>query len=175
MFFDYLKIAIPIFCLCVNVLVQIFIFRYMPNLGLLKSEYLGFGVGFVGILLFKFYIFLFHLRAINDFILIFIVDLMTYSALGYCYFHFVNLGETARRIRILRELYDAKEGLTIGEILERYNAQNIVQKRIDRLLNTEQIIIRNDRFYISHPTMLFIAKIITAMKLILLGKKRIKA
>ena len=36
--------------------------------------------------------------------------------LGYCYFHFVNLGETARRVRIVRELWQSEDnrvGLTV--------------------------------------------------------------
>jgi hypothetical protein len=51
-----------------------------------------------------------------------LTNVVIYFALSYCYFHFVNLGETARRIRMLRELYASHEGLTVGEILDRYNA-----------------------------------------------------
>ena len=48
-----------------------------------------------------------------------LLNAVIYAALGYCYFHFINLGETARRIRIIRELYDAKTGLSPEEILNR--------------------------------------------------------
>ena len=92
-------------------------------------------------------------------------------SLEYCYFNFINLGETARRIRILRELYDSKKGLSMAEILERYNAKNIVEKRLSRLINHGQIIDKNDKYYIGNPIMLLIARIIVTMKLILLGKK----
>jgi hypothetical protein len=95
----------------------------------------------------------------------------TYSALGYCYFHFINLGETARRIRILRELYDSKNGLSKDEILSKYNAHQIISKRIERLVNNGQIIFKDGRYYIGHPMMLLIAKIIVMMKCMVLGKK----
>lgn len=168
---DNLEIFIPILCLSINVLVQILVFRYVPKLGLLKSEYLGFAIGLVAFLLFKFYISSFYLKLDSDLIAFFFVDLVTYCALGYCYFHFVNLSETARRIRILRELYDAREGLSIDQILQHYNALEIVKKRIDRLINAGQVVIKNNKYYIGNPIMLFIAKSITAMKLILFGRK----
>lgn len=96
---------------------------------------------------------------------------ISYIFLGYCYFHFVNLGETARRIRILRELYDSKDGLSINEILKRYDANKIIEMRIDRLASNGQIVLKNGRYYIDNPAMLFMTKIIITMKLIVLGKR----
>ena len=91
--------------------------------------------------------------------------------MGYCYFNYINLGETARRIRILREIYDSKEGLSMEEILKRYNAKEIIERRIKRLLKNRQIIYKDGKYYIGKPIMLVIAKIIVIMKVILLGKK----
>ena len=98
-------------------------------------------------------------------------NFFTYLSLGYCYFHFINLGETARRIRILRELYDSKQGLSEKEILEKYNAEEIVVRRINRLMSNGQILYRDDRYYINSPIMLLISKIIIVLKLLFLGKK----
>lgn len=92
-------------------------------------------------------------------------------ALSYCYFVFINLGETARRIRILKEVLDAPEGLSLEEILRRYNANEIIERRLQRLLVNGQIIIRDDKYYIGKPLMLWMAKIVVAFKFILLGKK----
>lgn len=91
--------------------------------------------------------------------------------MGYCYFHFINLGETARRIRILRELYDRKEGLSMEEIFKRYNAKEIFERRIARLINNGQIIYKDGKYYIGKPIMLLMAKMIVTMKLILLREK----
>src|SRR3989338_716260 len=128
MLFNSLQVCIAAICLLVNVLTQVLVFRYFPKVGLLKSEYLGFAIGFLSILLFQFYVFSLPPILIKDFIAISMVNLISYSLLGYCYFHFVNLGETARRIRILFELYEAGDGLGMGEIINRYNANEIIEK-----------------------------------------------
>lgn len=98
-------------------------------------------------------------------------SLITYSALGYCYFHFINLGETARRIRIVRELSEAGPGgLSRQEILARYNAAAMLQARFARLLNNSQVVEKEGRFYVGKPAVLYMAEAISLMKLILLGR-----
>lgn len=171
MFNNYLNVFIPIIGLAINVLSQVISFRCFPKIGLLNSVFLGFLIGFFSLFLLEFRIFLIELILIKEFIAIFIVHLMTYVSLGYCYFHFVNLGETARRIRILRELKDSPDGLSLDEILERYNAREIVERRISRLIKNDQIIFKNNRYYISKTIMLLIARFLIALKLILLGKR----
>lgn len=171
MFFDYLQVFIPVICLLINLSMQVSIFRYIPKLGLLKSEYIGFVIGLMTFFLFERYLLFSQLGFTKDFFAIFATNFVTYFSLGYCYFHFITLGETARRIRILRELYDSPKGLSVDEILERYNAKEIVEKRIKRLLDNGQIIYKNGKYYIGNPTMVLMAKIIITMKLILLGKR----
>ena len=89
----------------------------------------------------------------------------------YCYFHFVNLGETARRIRILTELWESGDGLSRNEILERYDASHIVNVRLQRMINKKQIIVENGRYYIGKPIMLYMARAIVMMKLVLLRRR----
>ena len=168
---SYLEVLFPVIGLVINVLFQVLGFRYITNIGLLKSIFLGFAAGLFSVITLETYVFFTMSKAAQDFIAIIVVNLMTYSALGYCYFHFLNLGETARRIRIVRELYDSEGGLSISGILERYSARDIVQKRIERLLNNRQIIEKNGRYYIGNPVMLMMANIMVAMKLIFLGKE----
>ena len=85
-------------------------------------------------------------------------------------FSFINLGETARRIRILRELHSHKGGLDRDEILGLYNAREITENRVDRLLASGQIVMSEDRYYIGKPFMLFIAKGMYFLKSIIFGK-----
>jgi len=171
MVISYLEVLSPVTGLIINGLCQVLCFRYISNVGLLKSIFLGFAAGLFGVITLETYIFFAMTKSMQDFIGIIIVNLMTYSALGYCYFHFLNLGETARRIRIIRELYDSEGGLSLSGILERYNSGDIVQKRVERLLNNRQIIERNGRYYIGNPVMLMMANIMVALKLIFMGKK----
>jgi hypothetical protein len=169
--FNFLQISIPIVCLAVNVLIQVIGFRYLPKIGLLKSEYLGFIMGLLFMVILEFYLFSGIPILGKDYIASFIVDSLSYILLGYCYFHFVNLGETARRIRILRELYDSMEGLSLEELLMRYNAKEIVDKRIERLSHSGQIILKDKMYYINDPIMLLIARIMLFMKLAIMGRK----
>lgn len=100
------------------------------------------------------------------------LELLTYGALGYCYAHFVNLGATARRIRMLVELSDAPDGLTEAELFERYSAIEILGRRIARLEDNAEIRREGGRMYTGGSRkVLFMARAITALKMILLGKK----
>lgn len=168
---NYLHIFSPIIGLGVNVICQVCCCRCITGFSLLKSVFVGFAIGIFSLLLIELYYFKQLSLLLQGNISSIFVCAVTYSTLGYGYFHFINLGETARRIRILRELYDSKEGLSMTEILERYNAKDIIEKRIDRLINTGQIIYKDRRYYIGSRVMLFIAKMIAVMKLIVTGKK----
>lgn len=161
MFSEYLPVLVSVISLLINASVQVVVFRYFPKSGLLKSEYLGFGAGLGSLFIISF----------KEFTAISTVNLIMYFSFSYCYFNFVNLGETARRVRILRELYDSAQGLSLQELLLRYNGKEIIERRIDRLLHTGQIVFRNGRYYIGIPLMLLISRMIMAMKLVILGKR----
>ena len=64
-----------------------------------------------------------------------------------------------------------ENGLSEEEILQRYNAEEIVTKRLGRLIKNGQIICKNNRYYIGKPLMLFISKLIVSMKILVLSKK----
>ncbi len=163
---DYTPIVAPIISLLVNIFVHITIFR-LRFCGLLISLYWGFALGFVSLLSIEFC----FLSTAEKFLPILITNVTIYISMGYCYFHFVNLGETGRRIRLIKELYNFQNGLSMEEILERYNSKNIVEMRIKRLIKNDQILYKNGKYFIGNPTLLTISKIITTMKLIILGAK----
>ncbi|WP_333655746.1 hypothetical protein [Dissulfurispira sp.] len=162
---QYFIVLAPVIGLAINVASQIISFRFFQHIGLLKSIFAAFIVGFFATAFLTLY------NSLSDLTAILIVNLIIYSALGYCYFHFINLGETARRIRILREIYDSGSGLSMNEILERYNAKEITEKRLNRLINNKQITYKNGKYFIASPVMLAMARIMVFMKLVLLGKR----
>jgi len=96
---------------------------------------------------------------------------LTYVSLVYWYvFGFFNLGESARRIRLLVELRAAGDrGLTRAEILTAYNARMIVDARLGRLLAGGQVVERGGRYFIGKPLMLCGAKALVLLKLVFLG------
>jgi uncharacterized membrane protein len=168
----YLRVLNPVLALMLNVLFQVSSFRLLRGMTLLRSLYSGFAFGLAGMLAIELSLFLIMKQPSDDLFFSMTVNLISYTALGYCYFHFINLGETARRIRILRELYDSTDGLSREEILERYNSREIIRRRIERLLNSGQIVRKNGRFYIGKPFLLFISRIMVLLKVILLRRER---
>lgn len=170
--YDLVQIIIPLSAFMLNVVTQVVLLRLSKQVGLLKSIYYCFGLGLIALMVSEIITaFSLSLQA-SEVLPIAIANLLIYFALGYCYFNFINLGETARRIRILRELYESDGGLSMEEILQRYNALEIVQRRIGRLIRSGQVIEKNGRFIVSKPILLMIAKVIVAMKLLFLGKDR---
>lgn len=97
-------------------------------------------------------------------------NLLIYGLLGYDYFHFINLGETGRRVRLVRELFEAPGGLTLAEITSRYDAQEMVRRRLGRLLRSGQVVLENGNYRIGSPTMAWISRLILAMKIVILGR-----
>ena len=167
-----LQLTIPVIGLVINVLTQVFSFRAIAELSLLKSLFLGFGVGGLGVLSFQLLLAISYPgTGAQEHGFLLIANLTIYASLGYCYFHFSNLGETARRIRLVRELNDSPDGLSMKDILERYNSRMIVDVRLGRLINNGQIYVKNERYFVRPSIMLTISKIIVLMKQLILGKK----
>ena len=155
--------------LLVNALVQI-LSRY-ANIRLLKSVYAGFAAGLISLVLLEACIYFISSTAGIEFLLILLSNIIIYATLSFCYFNLITLGETARRIRIMVELSESKTGLTLEEIIKRYNARMIVDLRLDRLLGNGEITLRGTRYFIGNSKMFQIGRIYTLAKLILFGKR----
>lgn len=89
-----------------------------------------------------------------------------YGCVAYSYFHLFNLSETARRIRILSELYHAGP-LTAGQIGRLYDATSLLEMRFERLLATRQIEQRADRFVSTGRTLYLVACLVRAWRRVL--------
>lgn len=64
--------------------------------------------------------------------------LVVYSSLAYTYFHFFNMSETARRIRILCEIETAGS-VSIAELTALYKTTDVVTIRLSRLVALHQL------------------------------------
>ena len=98
---------------------------------------------------------------------------IAYLGLAYSYiFGFFNLGESARRIRLLIELHEAGDrGLTLDELLAAYNARIILGLRLERMLTGGQIVERDGRYFIGSRFMLATARLFVGLKLVFLGAR----
>lgn len=85
--------------------------------------------------------------------------LITYNALAYSYYHMLNMSETGRRIRILHELN--REGrLRYGDLTDRYGAENMLDVRLERLMNMNQVEKKNERFLLKSSVLSQIGMVI---------------
>jgi hypothetical protein len=95
---------------------------------------------------------------------------VVYACIAYSYFHLFNMSETARRIRILRELH-AAGSLTAEEISRLYSGASVLEARFDRLLATGQLEARADRF-VRAGRFLYMAACLVRLWRLVLGLER---
>ena len=96
-------------------------------------------------------------------------DILLYAAFCYVYFHWNNMGETARRIRMLRELAAAPEGLAFEDMVARYSAREILERRLARLAAGGQIRQTEGRLVLTSRTVLRSARLVGLGKRLLFG------
>lgn len=88
-----------------------------------------------------------------------IYSLIVYNALAYSYFHVFNMSETARRIRILYEIYTSKQ-LRMSDMAPLYNANDMLNSRLERLLSTRQIKLSHDRYLLDRRFLYYAARVV---------------
>ena len=98
-------------------------------------------------------------------------NVLLYATFCYVYFHWNNMGETARRIRMLRELESAPEGLTFEEMVARYSAREILERRLKRLTEGGQISETEGRLVMTSRTILLSARLVGLAKWIVFGAR----
>jgi hypothetical protein len=160
----------PIFGLAANVASQVLLCRFART-SLLRSVVVGFGVGVAVTAGIDLWAMPWAAGPKGEQFLLLAFNTLLVGTLGYGYFHFVNLGETARRTRIMRELLSAPEGLTQEELLSRYNAREMVANRLRRLIAKQQIEARDGRLFVKKTPMLYISLAMTQAKWLVIGKK----
>lgn len=91
---------------------------------------------------------------------------LVYNSLGYAYFHFFNMSETARRIKILLEIKKNKT-LEIEKLTQDYKSDFMVKTRLKRLIELNQIKKINEKYFIKGKILLFAAIMINFLKKVL--------
>jgi len=158
---------IPFVSLCANMIFQI-MFTRNSRKGLLAAIVIGFVLGSIFDLVVNVALIYYSQITWYEFGGV-LVSYTTYTALSYCYFHFVNLGETARRIRILQEIGETKKGMTLEDLLARYNAEYMLRIRIARLVNSRQIKLVDGKYKIDSKIMLMICSLMSHLRFLLLS------
>lgn len=96
--------------------------------------------------------------SILECVTIFAYCLLVYNTLAYVYFHIFNMSETARRIHILIELKKAGI-LKRHDIIKKYTVEDVIDNRVDRLLELKQLKIEDNKYKINAYFLLTAAEI----------------
>jgi len=163
-------VAISLIALAVDVAIQLVVFRTKGRDDVWGSVL----VGFVGGLLIVTTGSAIAVSAlpISDAIFLVLMNVVSFAALGYGYFTFVNLNFTSLRVRVLRELSRSGGHLTQQQLLAEYNAQQALTLRLDRLLQKHQLNVRDGRYHVgATASFLFLAYVLDAFKWLLLGRQ----
>lgn len=97
------------------------------------------------------------------------LNLAIYLALAFGYFNFVNLNMTSLRIRVLLELLEAREGLSREDVLQLYNAEELLERRLARLKRQGYLVEQQGRFCRRGSSLLLLARGMTMLKWVVLG------
>ncbi len=167
---DFVRPAIPVTALVVNMAVQLLAARARRHPGLLPSVLAGFVAGLVATCGLE--IGLWNWQGIpwSQAAPFLVVNVGTYAALSYCFFGFLNLGETSLRIRIFNELRQTPAGLSEEEMSARYNYRRMMEVRLERLVRGHQVVEREGRYFLEGRALRGIAALVRAAKLVVVGK-----
>jgi len=161
----------PIAALAINMAVQIVGFRLRRGCHFFRSVVEGFFLGGVGLLIIEALLIIADQTRGDSVAMALLVNLPTYLALSYCYYSFVQLGQTSIRLRMYSEIASRASGVTIEEMEREYDESALTDMRLRRLIESGDILEKDGRYFIGRRRLLVVVHIIFAAKHILLGKK----
>lgn len=167
---DLPRIFLPLGAFAVNVLALMVVLHISVRTEFVRAVVFAFGSGLAALLALE----LIGNPGLGEETLsawvILVGDLTIYASLSYVFFNVVNIGESAIRVRILREI--AKAGGTIGEpeFRSAYNEDIILKIRLDRWLKKGRIVRKSGRWVLQSNGLLAIERVFWLMKIILVRR-----
>lgn len=119
--------------------------------------------------------FLYRLYSISilNFIVYLLTNLIILLCMGYIYINILTIGDVSIRIKLLN-YFKKHNSLTEKEILADYNAREIIDKRIDRLLQNGQLVLKEDRLIIGKKRQIYVAKFYMFWRKIMFGSDKVR-
>ena len=81
---------------------------------------------------------------------------LTYVALAFGFWAFLNLNVTSLRIRMLRELLHSEHGMTRAELFDRYSAEEFLRRRLARLERSGDFALVDGHYSIGSRKLLYV-------------------
>jgi len=98
-----------------------------------------------------------------------IVSALTYLSLGFCYWAFINLNITSLRIRVLKEIRHAPaQFVRHDDLIKIYNFQDVVDRRIARLLGFGHLARSGNRLVVARRELLYLSRILRLARILIL-------
>lgn len=167
-----LVVAAPVLGLAAYCLVQIVVARSMPGRGPYHSLKLGFMAGLIVALSVSGWAVGRMAIGLEDRIGFVVLTLLTYLALAFGYFNFVNLTVASLRIRLLEEIGEAGGALPAATLKAAYNSSEVVAIRLQRLVQGGHLVEKDGRLHTGRLPFLIVARIFDGLRwFILAGPK----
>jgi hypothetical protein len=158
----------PIGALAINVIAQIIAFRRHRGTQFFRSIVVGFAAGFLALVTAQL---LFPPGATRTqaWCNALLVNVPIYGALSYCFFNFANLGQSSVRIRIYARIAAAANGVSLAELSSEYNEASLMQMRLQRLLESGDLVENDGRYLLGRRRFVPVAHAIFGIKRFVLG------
>jgi hypothetical protein len=168
---DYWLLAAPVAGTVVNVAAQFVLARIVATERLLALIAMAFGIGLVATAAMAAAAIRLGGIAALDAVALIASVLFVYGAAGLVLFAIINLGETSLRIRMMRVLLDAPDGVRRTDLLSTYDDRALIAVRLQRLQDNAQARVQDDVFY-ARPSFLFAAAAtVRLLKRIVYGRR----
>ena len=154
------------FFLLINLISHILIMRLI-GIKYFRSILIGFFLGLTFLIIYNIlYIYKnnFNFYILNNFII--------YLLLSFFYFAILSTYKTSIRLRVLFEIYENKEGLNRNDIVKNYNYKEIINIRLSRMIQNNQINFHMGKYYSKYSITLIIAIFLDIFKLLLFGNSK---
>ena len=165
-----LALAIPFLGWLCNVLVLMACLHLFARLGYVRSVCLAFAAGLAVVIGLELATLGARHSGAADRLILAVGDLALYACLAYLFFYVVNTGESSIRVRILREIAEARDGISEQALLQAYNERVILVGRLQRLLQGGRVIRHGDRYFLQARGMVLMAWFFQVLKQILLRR-----
>jgi membrane protein implicated in regulation of membrane protease activity len=162
---DWLLALSPVIGLAGNVIAQILCAHLLKKIGLsiLAGAAVGLAVTIAALLL--------SAEAGGPLLhaaAVWIVALVTYLALAFGYWAFVNLNITSLRIRMLREILRSESGISQTELMAHYSSEEFLRRRLERLRNAGQLSFNDERWRLESRNLLLLTRTLEGIRTVLL-------
>jgi len=97
--------------------------------------------------------------------------MLVYVAGSFVLVCLIAAGETSVRVQILRLLLASPQGLSEPELDANYSNRAIIGIRMDRLLASGSVVLRDGRYFVRSPALIVIAHLFLACRLVIYGRR----